>query len=323
MVGDPAQAPYNAWEQSQQLDITEALFVMGPDGNPMTPYLADSWKVATDGSKVTIGLKKGIKWNTPPSAAGKDFGEFTADDVVWWLNRSNARTNPQSSSGDAGDFAAVFDTATAVDKYTVDIKLVSPVYFAVPLSEFGPLGAAPSVRSKAAFEQMGQEWNATNPVGTGPYVMKSWAANNRGEITAVASDHWNRNPYVQQVNLVQVPESTSAIAMLKSGQADISDLDFSLIPPEVKSGQLKFVQTMPDQYTTNSVLFSGNLYQEKKPISGEDLNPWTSDAYKQAYPWIGCPWGDRCPAPATPNPSGMDSMERARLVRIALNMAID
>ena len=69
MIGDPAIAPYRDWEQSGGLAITEYLFVM-QDGNPMSPHLASSWEVADDGSKVTIGLKQGIPWNSPAGCDG-------------------------------------------------------------------------------------------------------------------------------------------------------------------------------------------------------------------------------------------------------------
>ena len=67
MIGDPAQAPYRNWEQSGNLQITEYLFMHDQDsGNPMHPYLAEDWQVSSDGKKVTISVKKGIPWYTPP-----------------------------------------------------------------------------------------------------------------------------------------------------------------------------------------------------------------------------------------------------------------
>jgi ABC-type transport system substrate-binding protein len=160
MIGDPAQAPYRNWEQSGNLQITEYLFVHDQDtGNPMTPYLAEDWEVSSDGKKVTIGVKKGIPWYTPPlpGAEGKDFGTLSAEDVVWFLNHNNSTTNPDTTSGDAGDLAAVFGEARVVDMYTLEIDIVSPIFFGFPLSQFGVLGAAPSIRSKEVFDQMGNE----------------------------------------------------------------------------------------------------------------------------------------------------------------------
>ncbi|MDP3061954.1 MAG: ABC transporter substrate-binding protein [Chloroflexota bacterium] len=323
MVGDPAQAPYRNWEQSQTLDITEALFNISDKGDPMGAWLASGWSVAPDGKKITINIRKGIPWITPPQAPGKNFGEVTADDVVWMFNYHNAFTNPKSSSGDAGDYAAVLGWGRVVDKYTAEFDMRSPVFFGVPMSGFGVLGAAPSLRSKVAFDTMGLAWSLDNPVGTGQYVMKEWSANNRGVIEAIPGNHWHHNARIQQWTFVQVPESTSAIAMLKAGQADIGDVDFSLIPPEIEKGPLKFLWAMPGGYVTNSILYSGNLYSEKHPITGDALEPWKSPAYAIDRPWIGNPWGDKAPYTDTDNPAGMSDMEQARLVRWAIEYAID
>ena len=44
--------------------------------------------------KMTLTIRKGIKFNTPAPFAGQDFGELTAHDVAWNLNRQNAVINP-------------------------------------------------------------------------------------------------------------------------------------------------------------------------------------------------------------------------------------
>ena len=67
----------------------------------MGPHLATHWGVTPDGKKAIIGLRRGVPWNSPPGV-DVDFGEFTAEDVAWWLNNNNATTNPESTSGDAG-----------------------------------------------------------------------------------------------------------------------------------------------------------------------------------------------------------------------------
>jgi ABC-type transport system substrate-binding protein len=87
---------------------------------------------------------------------------------------------------------------------------------------------------------------------------------------------------------------------------------------------MKFVSTMTDKDTeVVSVIWPGNLWTDLNAKTKEALEPWKSDAYAQDYPWIGCPWGDRCPYTDTNNPPGMSDMEQARLVRWALSYALD
>lgn len=329
MIGDPALGPYRDWEQSEGMGITEALFVY-ENGDPMSPHLATSWEVAPDGSKVTITIRQGVKWNSPPGVT-QDFGELTAEDVVWFLNRQNSYTNPESTSGDAGDFKAVFKDARLIDKYKLEIDLQSPTYYGLPLSEFGVLGAAPSIRSKAVFDKMGRDWMIDHAVGTGPFVQKEWVANDRGVVEALPQ-HWRDTATIKTFTKIQVPENSSRVAMLKTGRADLAAVDFKLVPGLTKEG-LKFIETMPGGYVGVSVIYSGNLWEEKNPITGVPLSndpkapgyadAWALPGYQVDYPWIGNPWGDRVPYQDTNNPSGMDDMEQARLVRLALGMAID
>lgn len=333
MIGDPAIAPYRDWEQSGGLAITEYLFVM-EDGNPMSPHLASSWEVAGDGSKVTIGLKQGITWNSPADAMGQDFGDLTADDVVWFINRQNAFTNPTSTSGDAGDFAAVFGESRVIDSHTFEMDLQTPTYFGLPLSQFGILGAAPSIRSKSVFDTMGEEWMRDHAVGTGPFVQGEWVNNERGVAEAVP-DHWNEPATIQTFVKLQIPENSSRVAMLKTGQADIATLDFKLVPGLIQEG-LSFLSSFPGGYVGQSILYPGNLWEEVHPITGEPLgntaiapdyvDPWLAPPYEEDIPWIGDPWQEM----GKPglymddnNPPGMTDMEQARKVRLALGMAID
>ena len=49
--------PYRGSAHQQTGGIDEFLFVMGSDGNAMTPQLADDWQVDAAGTKVTITMK--------------------------------------------------------------------------------------------------------------------------------------------------------------------------------------------------------------------------------------------------------------------------
>jgi ABC-type transport system substrate-binding protein len=54
----------------------------GPGADPydlsVTPYLAESWSISSDGLTVTFNLRKGVKWHNRPPTNGR---EFVADDV--------------------------------------------------------------------------------------------------------------------------------------------------------------------------------------------------------------------------------------------------
>lgn len=335
IYGLPFLGPYRG-SAGAPLGIHELLF-WHDKGDPMAGWTAESWSVDPAGTKTTIKLKKGIPWNSPADAPGLTIGDFDSEDVVWWLNTANATTNPESTHPDAGDFASVLLAAKALDQYTFEINLVAPLYFGLPLSQFGLLGAASGPRSKKAFDKMGLKWLNDHEVGTGAFRQGTCIPNERCTGLAVPK-HWRQTAKIAELETIQVPEPTTRVAMLKSGAADLAVLDFKQVPALIKdpNSAVRFIATMPGGFVGLSVIYSGNLWEEFHARTGKELNPWAAPSMAQDYPWIGNPWGDastgKCtvsatckPAPYTDtnNPAGMDDMEQARLVRLAFGTAID
>jgi len=105
--------PYRTSATVQLGGVEESLFNY-QNGNPMTPFLVDSWDIDAAGTRARMTLKKGLKFQSPIGYEDTDFGELDAAELVEWFNRSNATTNPESTYGDAGDFAAIFLEAKAM-----------------------------------------------------------------------------------------------------------------------------------------------------------------------------------------------------------------
>ncbi|MCY4652630.1 MAG: ABC transporter substrate-binding protein [Dehalococcoidia bacterium] len=187
VIGDPATGPYRTSIRGE-FGIGDYLF-MHQDGNPMTPMLASTWEISPDGSTVGIEIREGIPFNTPPVTPNMDYGELTADDVVWMMNRHNLSLNPRSSAGGATQFAAFFGEAKSTGKYSLEIPLVKPVFFGLPITEMGIHRAVPAVESKRAFELLGPDRIQDVSVGTGPFVQRQWTPGKRGVVEAVP-DKW-------------------------------------------------------------------------------------------------------------------------------------
>jgi ABC-type transport system substrate-binding protein len=334
--GLPFSGPYRP-STPRSLGVHEKLFWY-QDGDPMASFQAERWSLDAGGTTATITIKRGIPWYSPRGFESVALGDLDATDVVWWLNASNPRTNPDTTFPDASDFAAMFLEARQVDRYTVEIPLVAPIFVGLPLSEFGILGANTGPASKKAFDLMGFQWLSDHEVGTGPYVQGECLRDDRCEVFALPQ-HWRATGKVAHVMKVHVPEANARIAMLMNGAAELADLDFKLIPALVADtgSRIHYVQTMDRGYVGQSLLWSGNLWEEFHARTGAPLIPWASTAYLRDYPWIGNPWGDgstggvcrvsptckAAPYTDTDNPDGMSDMEQARLVRLALSYAID
>ncbi|MYA61317.1 MAG: hypothetical protein F4X94_01910 [Dehalococcoidia bacterium] len=320
VIGDPATGPYRTSIRGE-FGIGDYLF-MQQDGDPMAPMLASAWEISPDGSTVSIRVREGIPFNTPPVTQNMDYGELTADDVVWMLNRHNLALNPRSSAGDANQFAAFFEEANTTGEYSLEIPLAKPVFFGLPLTEMGIHRAVPAVESRRAFDLLGPDRIQDISVGTGPFVQRQWTPGELGVVEAVP-DNWLKTAKIETFRVVQTPASETRIAMLASDLADAAEIDLSDVPNARLKG-LEFIPTMrPNDTVTVSVVFVGNLWEEFHGRTGEPLEPWNSPAYERDYAWIGNPWGDKSQYTDTDNPDGMSDMEQARLVRWALSMAID
>ena len=337
--------PYRTSATRQIGGVEEELFVF-ENGNPMSPNLIDTWDIDTEGTRARLTLKKGLKWQSPIGFEDRDFGELNAAELVEWFNRSNATTNPDTTYGDAGDFAAIFLEAKVIDEYTVEIGLVSPVFYCLPISQFGCLSAARGPHKVTSAETEGIEWARSHHIGTGPYVQSNdCVPGDRCSVEAI-SEHWRQVGNVAKITALQVPEATVQISMLKNGQIDMVVLDYKLLPAVVASGEFRFLETMPGGFVGQSILFPGNLWENQHARTAEPLNPWDAPPYEKDFPWIGNVFGDQgntcsdgngpggagssgftlcgnAPYTDTNNPAGMDDMEQARLVRLALSVAID
>src|SRR3546814_171341 len=88
----------------------------------LTPGLATSWAVdATDKTKWVFKLRQGVKFH--------DGSEFTADAVVWNLDKLLKKDSPQYDARQAAQGASRIPAVASykmVDKYTVEVTTKSP-----------------------------------------------------------------------------------------------------------------------------------------------------------------------------------------------------
>ena len=77
-----------------------------------------------------------------------------------------------------------------------------------------------AIQSPTAWKTKGDDYNR-NPVGTGPYILKSWTAGDR-MVLEKNPDYWNKgHPYLDRIVLKPLPDAQSRFASLQSGEADI------------------------------------------------------------------------------------------------------
>jgi ABC-type transport system substrate-binding protein len=205
---DPAQAG-DLYSNTVIAQIYERLFSYHYLKRPLTlePRLAASMPEASkDGLTHTFKIKKGIKFQDNEAFPGGKGRELEAKDFIyawkrvadpnvnsegWWIF-DNRIVGLNEWRDKMKDGSVTYDTEVegmkALDEHTIQIKLVQPyyqLYYVLAMNYTAPV-------PKEAVDKYGKEF-LNNPVGTGPYMLKSWVRNNKLEL--VANPTWAGQSY--------------------------------------------------------------------------------------------------------------------------------
>ena len=288
--------------------ITETPFMTNYPNN-IVGMLVESWE--RNGDELLLHVRPGVEFHG-------GWGPFTAHDLAWNLTDTNASTNLESISFNAGDYAALFTDHTAIDDTTVKIT-INNWDVRWNANQLNNQGQTMEVFSKKAFDDNDKAWMIRNIIGTGPFEVVEFRDDERIVVKAVPN-HWRKTPEANQITYLEVPEAATRKAMMLNGDADAAEL---ILPDRKDLRERGFGWASANSGKEQVVIFGGNFWEENKADTGEPLNPWDLDGYTTDLPWVGCPFEDKCPYTDTNNPAGMTDMEQARLVRWAMSMAYD
>jgi len=227
----------------------------------VVPWLARSWTTSGDGLTWTFTLKKGVRFTdgTPVDAAA------VAYNFDYWVGGGNSTAKVWLDGYYAG--------AKAIDSATLQVTLSKPYPgLAVNLTQayFG-------IQSEHALTTRTKDQNCSAPIGSGAFIVKKW---NRGQdIILVRNKNYTSPPAnalhtgparVAEIDWKFVPDPTTRVAALQSGQADaIYDV------PAIQWSALKSGGYQLDKYVT-----AGRPQQ----ISfNTQLGPFTDERVRQAF----------------------------------------
>lgn len=163
------------------------------------PWLASKYAWSNGGKTLTFTLHPGVKWSNG--------APFTSSDVVFTFNtiKANAALNLYGVS---------FTSISAPSANEVVMKFSAPAY-----TQFYSIAGQTLIVNKAKYQAAGNlnTYTDSNPVGTGPYVLKSM---NSQSITLSANPrYWQPGkPTIGTVVFPDYESNTSAAAALQSGQ---------------------------------------------------------------------------------------------------------
>jgi 4-phytase/acid phosphatase/peptide/nickel transport system substrate-binding protein len=176
------------------------------DNGEAQPKLALSWSHSDDYKTWTIKLRPGVTFHdgTPFDAQAQ---KFNFD-----------RQKDPNNKCRCAFYIANIKEVEAADNLTLVYHLIDPAV------NFPKLLAIPSsnnvVQSPTAMKTRGDDYNR-NPVGTGPFILKSWTAGDR-LVLERNPNYWIKGrPYLDRVVLRPLPDSQARFASLEAGESDL------------------------------------------------------------------------------------------------------
>jgi len=250
---DPSTAPPQITPFGVLYAIHDALVRPLP-GQKMGPSLAESWTESPDGLTYEFKLRRGLKFHNGDPV--------TSDDVRFSFERYQGAA--------AKELKTHVRQVDAVDPLTVRFHLREP--WPDFMTFYGTTAtAAGIVLPRKYYEQVGAEGFRQKPVGAGPF---KFVAQRAGvDITLEAfPGYWRHAPHIKRLTLNSVPDSTTRLTMLKSGQTDYA---LFLDGPEAEAVKRDSRYTLAD--TRHASIFWIEFPEQWDPKS-----PWHDKRMRQA-----------------------------------------
>jgi len=204
-------------------DATSYQFCMEPllrgdNKGGVSPWLAESYKVADDLKSVTFKLKKGIKF--------QDGTDFNAKAAKWNLdNHINAKSS----------YSQYWASVDIIDDYTIKVNF--KMWTNTIINGFAGVGTW--MVSPTAFEKNGVDWMRNNPVGTGPFKFASFQRD-VGYKVVKNPDYWIKGkPYLNAVEVLYVADTLTQKAAMQAGEADMLELEPGRMAKDLENMGLK------------------------------------------------------------------------------------
>ena len=262
----------------------------------LVPGLAESWEVSkSDPKKWIFHLRKNVKFH--------DGSAFNADAVLFTFDSIKNKQSPQFDQYGSAQISwrlSALKAMKKLDDHTIELETPSVTSF-VPYQIVYMVIVSPAQWNKV------KDWRkfAEQPSGTGPFKVTRFVPRERLELDANKA-YWDpkRMPKVDKVVLLPMPEPTTRLAALRSGQVDWIE-----VPPPDSIAQLKGAgfQIVTNKYPHNwghilrldkepwnnkLVRKAANYAIDRVGICKNLLNdtcvPGTGVVYK-GHPWFGNP----------------------------------
>ncbi len=218
-------SPVNVWILG---GVYETLTRYRVDRLEPEPVLAESWQFSSDYTKLTVKLRRDVKFHSGRA--------FTAADVKWNIERV---ADPKAAS-QLLNFAKWVTKIETPDDATVILTFDKP---------------RPSIFDM--FENLfiadSQTYQETQDgkafIGTGAFKFKEWVPGDHYTLVRNADYRRKDRPYLDQVNIKIIPDKQTQLINLQTGAADIAT---NLEPRDLRDlkGNAKYQVVIPPVWGT-------------------------------------------------------------------------
>jgi oligopeptide transport system substrate-binding protein len=308
-----AHAIYKVFEGLYEYEYLERPYTVRPNLAEAMP------EVSPDGLTYTFRLKKGVRFADDPCFPGGKGRELTAEDFVYsWKRVADVKTlsncywifegrvvgieefHRKSLEGTV-DYSEPVEGIQALDRYTVQVKLLKPYPQLIWILTMSYTFVVP----REAVEYYGKEF-LNHPVGTGPYLVSDWTYRNyrivyrrnpnfRGDFYPTRGEPQDRAkgllddagqpiPFIDEVTQYVISDNSTEWLMFLDGKlatAGISRDNFSAVitpqrdlTPELKSKNIR-LETAAELWTE----YIG--FNMEDPVVGLSKDPVTDAKHRK------------------------------------------
>lgn len=198
------------------------------DGNDVPqPDMAESWDISDDKLTYTMHLRKDAKWSNGEPVTAHDFV------YAWQLVCTPETASPYAYIvyENIKNGAAVYEGkkdiselgVKAIDDYTLEVQLETPVPYALHLFSFSTYLPV----NQKAYEEIGADKYAKDAdklVTNGAYKMTEWVHDDHILLEKNEDYFGAANIEIQKVKLVMMKDENARMNAFKGGQVDAIDL---------------------------------------------------------------------------------------------------
>jgi len=210
-------------------------------------------------------------------------GELTAEDVRFTF----ATLAREGSANSLAPEFRLIKSMEVEDPYTITVRFEKPfVAFGNKVNQ-GLFASVAFIQSKRHVEAAKEEGAERQPVATGPWKFVEHIRGDRIVYEAV-ENHWRATPHFKRLVFLKVPEPSTRMAMLRAGSVDVIEIGGEYADELKKVG----VRTVVMPNVSWLYIILGGQWP-------------TKPTYDPKVPWA------------------QADAERARKVRLAMNLAVD